>query len=332
MLTSGMKICAFGVRDDEMEALKAIGGELELDLTICQKEPTMDTVNQAEGCVGVTISGQSMIHAELLDAYKSIGIKYLTTRTRGVNHIDVEYAKKIGIRVAYASYPPSSVAEFTIMMILMSLRNYKQSIWRGQVNDFALSGLLGTELGELTVGVVGTGQIGFQVIKYLSGFGCRILAFDPYRREEVKNYAEYVDMDTIYRESHVITLHIPLLPETKHMINHKTIDIMRDGIVLVNCARGELADTEALIQGIESGKIGALALDTIEGESGIIHGDHRIDILPNRNLFYLRQFRNVIMTPHMAFFTSTAVNSMVRCGLEGICKMAEGSELPEEIK
>lgn len=328
----GLKICAFGVRDDELETLKSTGRELELDLVICQKEPTMESAGEAEGCVGVTISGQSIINAELLEAYKKMGVRYLTTRTRGVNHINVEYAKKIGLRVAYASYPPSSVAEFTIMMILMSLRNYKQSIWRGQVNDFALTGLLGTELGELTVGVVGTGQIGFQVIKYLSGFGCRILAYDPHQREEVNNYGKYVDMDTLYRESHVITLHIPLLPETKHMINHKTIGIMKDKVVLVNCARGELADTEALIQGIESGKIGALALDTIEGESGIIHGDHRIDILPNRNLFYLRQFRNVIMTPHMAFFTSTALNSMVRCGLEGICRMAEGMEVQEEIR
>lgn len=332
MSIPGLKICAFGVRDDELEALKTLGRELELDLVICQKEPAMETVSYAEGCVGVTISGLSMIDAELLDAYKNMGVRYLTTRTKGVNHIDVEYARKIGLRVAYASYPPSSVAEFTIMMILMSLRNYKQSIWRGQVNDFALSGLLGTELGELTVGVVGTGQIGFQVIKYLSGFGCRIIAYDPYEKEEVKNYAEYVDMDTLYRESHVITLHIPLLPETRHMIRTESIGVMKTGVVLVNCARGELADTEALIQGIESGKIGALALDTIEGESGIIHGDHRIDILPNRSLFYLRQFRNVIMTPHMAFFTATAVNSMVRCGLAGICAMAEGRELREEIK
>ncbi|MCC8024992.1 MAG: D-isomer specific 2-hydroxyacid dehydrogenase family protein [Clostridium sp.] len=332
MWAPGLKICAFGVRDDEREALENIGKELGADLLICQKEPTLETADEAAGCIGVTVSGQSMIDGPLLDKYKGMGVKYLTTRTRGVNHIDVDYARKIGLRVAFASYPPSSVAEFTIMMILMSLRNYKQSMWRGQVNDFALSGLLGTELGELAVGVVGTGQIGYQVIKYLSGFGCRILAYDPYEREEVKRYAEYVDMDRIYRESHVITLHIPLLPETKHMINDKTIEIMRDGIVLVNCARGELADTEALISGIESGKIGALALDTIEGESGIIHGDHRTDILPNRNLFYLRQFRNVIMTPHMAFFTSTAVNSMVRCGLEGICKMEAGEPVQEEIK
>lgn len=332
MSKKGLKICAFGVRDDEKETLKSIGNDWEADLKICQAEPTPESAPEAEGCIGVTISGQTYVGKELLDIYKKMGVQYLTTRTRGFNHIDVEYAADIGIRTAFATYPPDSVAEFTIMMMLVCLRNFKQQLWRGQVNDFALNGLQGKNLGAQTVGILGTGQIGFQVIKYLKGFGCTILAYDPYPNEAVREYAEYVDLKTVYREADLISLHLPLFPDTRHIINRDILDEMKDGVVLINCARGELADTKALIWGIESGKIGALGLDVVEGEAGIVHGDHRIDIIAQKDIFYLRQFRNVIMTPHMAFFTKDAVENMARCGIENICRMASGQRCAEEVK
>lgn len=325
------RICAFGVREDEWQALEAAGKEWKVDIKICREEPTLESAPLGEGCTGVTISGQSYIGRELLETYGKMGIRYLTTRTRGFNHIDTKAARDLGIRVAFATYPPNSVAEFTIMLMLMCLRNYKQYLWRGQVNDFDLKGLQGRDLGSLTVAVLGTGQIGAQVVRYLKGFGCRILAYDPYPREELRADVEYMELEQIYQEADLITLHLPLFPNTSHMINQETIGRMKDGVVLINCARGELADTEALILGIESGKIGALGLDTVEGEEGIIHGDHRIDIISNRNLFYLRQFRNVVMTPHMAFFTANSVESMVRCGVGNICRMAAGEPCAEEI-
>ncbi|MBT9775143.1 lactate dehydrogenase [Clostridium sp. MCC353] len=326
-----VKICAFGVRDDELDVLQQVCSETGVDVTIIREEPGLEYAGHAKGCMGVTVSGQTWIGKELLDRYYELGVRYLTTRTRGYNHIDVDYARKIGIRCAFATYPPNSVAEFTVMMMLMCLRQYKQSIWRGQVNDFALSGLLGTDLGSLTVGVMGTGQIGFQVIRCLQGFGCKILAYDPYENDAVKPYAEYVSMDELFQRSDLLTLHLPYLPDTYHMINEESLKKMRDGVVIINCARGELADTESLIQGVESGKIGALGLDTVEGENGIVHGDHRIDILANRNIFYLRQFRNVVMTPHMAFFTQTSVDSMVKCGIRDILAMEAGEKCWDEI-
>lgn len=266
-----------------------------------------------------------------MDVWKKLGVECLSTRTIGFNHIDVAYAKSIGIHVCNASYEPDGVSDFTIMMMLMCLRNYKQALWRGQVNDFALKGLMGRELKHMTVGVIGTGKIGAQVIRSLSGFGCRILAVDPYEKEEVKKYATYVDRETVYREADIITLHLPLTPENYHMLDRETIAKMKDGVILINCARGELVDIDALVEGIESEKIGALGLDTVEGEEGIIHEDHRIDILKNRNWFYLHQFRNVIFTPHMAFYTDTAVRSMVDCGIRGIVQMKEGTPCRNEL-
>ena len=326
-----LRICAFGVKEHELEELRRQDACPDVSINMIQEPPSFQNADEAKGCVGVTVSGMYFIGQELLDAYKANGVRFLTTRTRGFDHIDVGYARKIGIRVAYASYPPGSVAEFTIMMILMSLRCYKPALWRGQVNDFELAGLMGRDLHSLTVGVLGTGQIGVQVIKYLAGFGARILAYDCRENEEVRLYGEYTDKETIFREADIITLHLPLLSDTYHLIDRDSISQMKDGVVLINCARGELADTEALIEGVENGKIGALALDTVEGEGGIVHEDHRSDILPNKNYFYLRQFKNVIITPHMAFYTSTSVNSMVRCGIEGIRQMAAGNSWREEI-
>ena len=176
---------------------------------------------------------------------------------------------------------------------------------------------------SLTVGVVGTGKIGAAVIKNLSGFGCKILACGRHESDELKQYATYVSLEELYHQSDIITLHLPLTPETKHMINHDTIAMMKDQVIIINCARGSLADPDALIEGIESEKIGALGLDVLEREEGIIHVDHRIDIISNQKMAYLRQFRNVTMTPHMAFYTEEAVKSMVETGILGLLDMQQ---------
>lgn len=318
-----MRICAYEVREDERIDFSELAGRLEAEIDLHPEVPGIENAEFVRGCEGVTILGQGDINRELLGKWKEEGVKYLSTRTVGMNHIDLEYAEKVGIQVCNASYPPSGVAEFTLMLMLMCLRNYKQALWRGQVNDFSLDGLMGKELGELTVGVVGTGRIGAAVIRLLSSFGCRILAYNRTERQEISEYAEYVGLDTLYAESDMITLHVPLTEDTYHMINRESLKKMKAGVVIINCARGELAENDAFIEGIESGKIGALGLDVVEDETGITHVDHRIDILSNQKMAYLRQFRNVVMTPHMAFYTDTAVRNMVRCGVQGILYMAD---------
>lgn len=316
-----MKILLYEVREDEKQYIVEFANKLNLNVIITNEVASIENCHMVEGCEGISILGQSKLNAELLDIYHSKNIKFISTRTIGYNHIDIDYAKKLGIRVCNARYAPNGVADFTVMMMLMCLRHYKQAIWRGQVNDFSLTGLQGKELKDLTIGVMGTGKIGAQVIRNLSGFGCKIIAYDVYENEDVKSMAEYVNQEEIFSQSDVITLHLPLLDSTKHIINRETIKKMKDGVIIINCARGELGDIEALVDGIESEKIGALGIDTVEGEEGIIHEDHRTDILKNKNWFYLRQFRNVIMTQHMAFYTDAAVKSMVENGILGIYEM-----------
>ncbi len=327
-----MKICAYEVREDEKKDFARMAEKLQVEIELHDEIPGPDTAALAEGCEGVTMLGMGKIDKELLDMWKSMGVQCISTRTIGYNHIDTDYAKEIGMQVCNAAYPPSGVAEFTLMLMLMCLRNYKQSLWRGQVNDFALQGLQGKEIGSMTVGVIGTGKIGAQVIKYLTGFGCRILAYDMYPNAALKDVVEYVELDELFAKADMITLHTPLLDSTYHLVNAETIAKMKDGVVLINCARGELMDTTALIEGIESGKIGALGLDVVEGERGIAHEDHRIDILSNQQMAYLRQFRNVTMTPHMAFYTDVAVSHMVECGVAGLVEMLQNGDYFTKIK
>ncbi len=327
-----MKIMVYEAREDELAELQAQSESLGIALEISAAVPSLENAALAEGCQGVSILGQGRINGPLLEAWHKLGVRYLSTRTVGYNHIDLARARELGIRVCSASYAPNGVADFTVMMILMCLRHYKQAMWRGQVNDFSLQGLQGREMKDLTIGIIGSGKIGAQVIRNLSGFGCRIVVYDIRKNPAVENLVEYVDMDTLLAQADVISLHMPLLDSNRHMINRETIARMKDGVILINCSRGELMDIDALVEGVESQKIGALGMDTSEGEEGIVHEDHRVDILPNRNWFYLHQFRNVIMTQHMAFYTDAAVTSMVACGIRGIWEMANGKDCGTELK
>ncbi|HIY02338.1 MAG TPA: lactate dehydrogenase [Candidatus Blautia faecipullorum] len=318
-----MKLTAYEVRKDEEENLRKYAQRCGVDELVITGEPlTGETLELAEGAAGVTTLGQSVINEDICRQLHQMGVTGYSTRSVGYNHVDLEAAKKYGIRVSNASYSPHGVAEYTVMMILMSLRKYKPALYRINVNDYSLDGLVGGELCEMTVGIIGTGKIGETVIRNLAGFGCRIYAYDIYEKEEVKKYAVYRDLDTIYKECDIISLHTPLMDSTYHMIDRDAVKKMKKGVILVNCARGELMDIEAVTRGVEDEKIGAVALDVFENENGIYHHDRRTEIIKNRDMAYLRQFPNVIMTQHMAFYTRQAVDSMVKCGVESLAAFA----------
>lgn len=328
-----MRIAMFGLRADEVACLDAIEDNLPCEVVRYTQEPTAagDGASLAAGCDGVSVLGLTPIDEALLGAWAEKGVRFVSTRTIGYDHIDLAAARRHGIRVCNARYAPDGVADFTVMMILLCLRNYKAALWRGQVNDFSLFGLEGRELRSLTVGVMGTGRIGRTVLRDLSGFGCRLVAYDVAENDEASQLAEYLPLEQFYRACDVISLHMPLTDGTRHIIDDESVAQMRDGVVIVNCARGELASLDALIHGIEQGKIGALGLDVVEGEEGIAHMDHRVDILSNQKMAYLRQFPNVVMTQHMAFYTREAVASMVESGITGILDMAEHNPGAAEI-
>lgn len=326
-----IQLTAYEVRPDEEPLLEALAESLHFDLIKTGEPLTQETLSLAQGSVGVTTLGQSDMNEEMFRALSALGVKGYSTRTVGYNHVDLHGAKQHGVQVSNASYAPNGVADYTVMLMLMCLRCYKPALYRINVNDYSLEGLMGRELRSLTVGVVGTGRIGRAVIENLSGFGCRILAHSLHPSEEMKNKVTFVDMDTLYRESDILTLHTRLTDISYHMINQRTIAKMKPGIILINCARGELMDIEAVTEGIESQKLGGLALDVFENENGIYHRDLKTSILKNRDMAYLRQFPNVVMTQHMAFYTQEAVESMARCGVESLLAFAKGEDWPDRL-
>lgn len=326
-----MKVAVYNLRPfDEKEWFEAYSSQLGLTLVTCPDAPCPENAELARGCTCVDII-TSPINRELMAAFSSMGVRYLVTRTIGYDHIDLEAAKEFGIHVGNAPYGPNGVAEYAVMLILMSIRRMKRIMQRTNLQDYTLAGIQGRELKDMTVGVIGTGRIGRTVIQDLSGFGCRILAYDLYQDESVKQRAQYVPLETIWREADVITLHTPLTEENFHLINAGTLSQMKDGVVLVNTARGGLIDSEALISAVERGKVGAAGLDVVEKEFGLYYYDHKNDILDNRELAVLRSFPNVTVSHHMAFYTDNEVKTVIRDSLTGCKLFMEGKENPWEV-
>ncbi len=326
-----MKIFVFSYRDfDEAEHFTAEAKRTGVTLGICRSAPTMETVGQAAGydCISILTTP---LDAQLLRELKRLGIRMISTRTIGYDHIDIKEAERLGLKVSNASYSPDGVADYAIMLMLMASRKIKRILQRADIQDYTLPGIQGREFSAMTVGIVGTGRIGRTVARHLSGFGCEVLAYDPFPSEETKRYARYVPLEEIWRSCDLITFHTPLTEDNFHMVNRETIARMKDRAILVNTARGGLIDSEALIEGVESGKIGAAALDVVEDEFGMYYYDRKSDVLKNRSLAVLKSFPNVIVTPHMAFYTDRDVSDMVHASVESCLLEAEGKENPWKV-
>ena len=327
-----MKIFAFALRPfDELPCLKTASQELGFEFDWTAEYPTPENAELAAGAEALTIITNPMT-ADLLDRYHELGIRAIATRSIGYDHIDVAHARALGMRLAHAAYPPEGVADYTIMLMLMALRRAKLVFSHAGVQNFGLKGKLGRSLGSCTVGVVGTGAIGSRVIRELAGFGCRILAYDPYPRDDVRAMAEYVSLEELLASSDVVTLHAPGLPENRHMIGAEELAAMKPNAVLVNAARGMLVDTDALVDALEQGRLGGAALDTIEHEAGLYYLDRSLDVLPNRERAVLMAMPNVIVSPHMAFYTAEDVEQMVRTNVEALLAFSRGESTPYEVR
>lgn len=327
-----MKIFAFALRPfDELAYLERACHELNIEFDWTSEYPTLENVSLAAGADALTIITNPMT-AELLDRYHELGIHAIATRSIGYDHIDVNHARSLGMRVAHAVYPPEGVADYTIMLMLMALRRAKQVFRHAGVQNFGLEGKLGRSLGSCTVGVVGTGAIGSCVIRELAGFGCRVLACDPFPRGDVHTMAEYVELEKLLSESDVVTLHTPGLAENHHMIGAAELALMKPDAVLINAARGMLVDTDALITALEQGRLGGAALDTIEHEAGLYYLDRSLDVLANRERAILMALPNVVVSPHMAFYTAEDVEQMVRTNVEALLAFDRGDDSLYEVR
>lgn len=325
-----MRILAYSHRRDETQYFEEFSKKYNVEVVLCNEEPSLETAPLAKGfdCISIITTN---INSELVGKFHELGVKFISTRTIGYDHIDLKKAKELGVRVGNVTYSPNSVADYTIMLILMAVRKVKLIMERSNVQDFSLRGIQGKELPNLTIGVIGTGKIGRTVIRHLSGFGCKILAHDIYENDEVKSNAKYVELDNLFKYSDIITLHMPATDDNYHIINKKAIKLIKDGVFIINTARGSLINTNDLIHGIESKKIGGAALDVIEQESNIYYSDLKGETLKNRNLAILKSFPNVIITPHAAFYTDQAVSDMIENSIKSCILFSENKENPWEI-
>ena len=328
-----MKIAAFSVRQDEKQYFDTFANVYKVELQINRSGFTADDIESVKGCEAMSVcDGMCDLSAPVLEKLAAEGVKYIGFRTIGYNSVDLEAAKRLGIRVAHSGYSPYSVANYTVMLMLMCIRKALYVMMRSHTADYSLGPICGREMQNMTVGIIGTGRIGKAVIQNLSGFGCKIIAYDPYPAKNLDN-VEYVELDELYARADIISLHTFLSDETYHMINKKSIAKMKDGVILINAARGALVDTKALIEAIESGKIGSVGTDCCEGEDEFIRTDRKYnDLVVNHDYIILKSFQNTIVTPHVAFFTDQAVSDMVESSIKSVVCFEKGENTPLEVQ
>jgi D-specific alpha-keto acid dehydrogenase len=259
----------------------------------------------------ISVGHKTHITNSTLLALSQAGVTYISTRSIGYNHLDVPYAESVGIAVENVAYSPDSVADYTLMLMLMAVRNAKSILRRADVHDYRLNDVRGKELRDLTIGVIGTGRIGAAVIDRLRGFGCRILAYD----NRPKTAADYVPLAELLQLSDIVTLHTPLTADTHHLLNRQRIGQMKCGAFIINTGRGSLLDTEALLPALESGRLGGAALDVLEGEGGIFYADCRNKPIESKALLRLQQLPSVIISPHTAYYTDHALRDTVETSI-----------------
>ena len=295
---------------------------------------TKETAYLAKDSKIVCIFVNDDANAEVIQALYEGGTRLIALRCAGFNNVDLKAAEgKIKV-VRVPAYSPYAVAEFALGLMMALNRKLVIASNRTKESNFNLNGLLGFDMRKKTVGIVGTGKIAKVLIKLLSGFDVRFLAYDLIEDNEfAKQYnVTYATLDNFWLNSDIISLHCPLTPETKYIINRESIDKMKKGVLIVNTGRGPLIDTNALIEGIKDGKIGGVALDVYERESDYFYYDHSNKTLQDDVLSRLLSFKNVIVTSHQAFFTYEALTNIVTTTFENIKAFINDEELINEVK
>jgi D-lactate dehydrogenase len=298
-------------------------------------EPHLDenTAALTRGRNAVCAFVNDKLDAAVLQLLADEGIRLIALRCAGFNNVDMPVAQRLGITVARVpAYSPHAVAEHTIALILALNRRLHRAYNRVREGNFALEGLLGFDLNGRTAGVIGTGKIGAVAAKILHGFGCNVLAFDPYPDEGCRSLGvRYVEMDELLSTSDIVTLHCPLTPENYHLINADALAKMKHGTMLINTSRGGLLDTRAVIDALKSGKLGHVGLDVYEEESDLFFEDLSSKILRDDIFSRLLTFPNVIITGHQGFFTRDALENIARTTIGNVTEFEENGSCTNAV-
>lgn len=315
------RITVYGCSRDEAAVFRELAPRWAVRPTITEAAVSEATVGLARGSRCISIGHKSVVTNPTLLALRGVGVEYVSTRSIGCNHLDVAYAESVGLSVGTVAYSPDSVADYTLMLMLMAIRQAKSMIRRVDSHDYRLGDVRGRELRDLTVGVVGTGRIGTAVLDRLRGFGCRVLTYDT----RADATADAVSLDNLLRQSDIVTLHTPLNPETHHLLDGQRLARMKRGAFVINTGRGALLDTEALVPALESGRLGGAALDVLEGEDGIFYGDFSDRPVAHATLLRLHRLPNVLISPHAAYDTDHALADIVENSLRNCVRFESRS-------
>jgi D-lactate dehydrogenase len=291
-----------------------------------------DTVSLAKGCEGVCVFVNDALPAPVIESLHSFGIKAILLRCAGYNNVDLRKAEELGIFVANVpAYSPEAVAEFAVALIQTLNRKTHRAYNRVREGNFNLDGLLGRTLHGQTVGLIGTGRIGIAFAKIMHGFGCRLIAYDVFENDQFRNLGEYVGLDELLQQSDIVSLHCPLMDNTKHIVNEASLAKMKKGAVLVNTSRGGLVDTKAVINALKSSHLGGLAMDVYEAEGSLFYNDHSGEIIKDDDFMRLMTFHNVLACGHQAFFTEEALREISDVTLSNLEDFSNGRECKNSL-
>lgn len=328
-----MKIAFFDTKQYDKNSFEKHAKEKNITVKYYETKLTEDTVYLAKGYDVVCVFVNDTVNSEVIDKLCELGVKLIALRCAGFNNVDVKYAfGKIHV-VRVPAYSPYAVAEHTMAMLLTSIRRIHKAYIRTRDFNFSLVNMTGMDLYGKTVGVIGTGRIGQVFINICKGFGMKVLAYDKFPNPTVCDgeKVKYVTLDELFENSDIISLHCPLTDETKHVINEKSLEKCKRGVIILNTSRGALVDSEALLNGIKSRKVGAACLDVYEEESDFFFEDLSGHIMEDDTLARLISMPNVIVTSHQAFLTEEALENIAETTVNNILQIFGEGKCPNEV-
>ena len=321
-------IAFFDTKSYDKESFQKYTSE-DINIRFFENKLNADTVSMAACCDAVCAFVNDDIDKKVIDKLADFGVKLIALRCAGYNNVDLKSASGRVTVVRVPAYSPYAVSEHAMAMILLLNRKLHRAYIRTRDHNFSLEGLTGFDLKDKTVGIIGTGKIGCAFADICNGFGMNILGFDPHENQKFKG--NYTNLEELLKTSDIVSLHCPLTKENRHLINDETISKMKDGVFIINTSRGLLIDTQSLVKGLKSGKVGAAGLDVYEEETELFFEDYSDEIIHDDTLSTLISMPNVIVTSHQAFLTKEALNSIAKTTVKNIEDFFGGVKTENEV-
>lgn len=327
-----MKILFYSAHQYDENALRPISGS-QHELVFTPNKLGAGTTHLAKGFDAISLFTSDDASAPILRELAALGIRFIALRSVGFDHVDIEQANALRIRVANVpEYSPYAIAEHAVAMMMAINRKIVESRMLMQLQDFRVDSLTGFDVHGKTVGVIGTGRIGMAFASIMKGFGTTLLAFDPVENPQAKaSGIKYVPLEELLRQSDIISIHCPLYTSTRHLLTMAQFRQMKKNAVLINTARGGVIKTSDLVEAIEAGMLKAVCLDVYENEKGLFFEDHRDDVLKDPLYARLRSFKNVLITGHQAFLTNEAIAGIAKVTMANINSWQQEKRSPNDL-